>query len=728
MNNKIKGYHYELQCLDYLILNYDNYYSYLWKNVPLKYIIKYVFDDLTKYENINDFELNIENNNVVDIGCDIFMVNKDNEDDVIIVQCKNYKDKNVCIDDLSGFFHLIALSHLPIKGIIMSNSDICNRIINKLKFIEKVIIINLKYEEKQIIIKEEKIIPKEYQLEAVKIFKKMDKGILQLFCGMGKTFTSILISKNYNNILILSPMRSYASQLLENFEKYLKEYSGNLISSDGTRNIDIIINNKKNKNIYSATFCSADIVLELINKLENTILIIDEFHNLSYKNITDNNDNINKIITSDKINKKLFMSATPKIYEILEEDNIIEHNVDNYKKIFGNIFYSYSFTKAIENKYINNYQIILPNEENEKNKYEFIYFNMLYHGYKKCLIYCKNLKETKEYLEELENINKNKYNFKCYINVVNYKTSLNKRNKIIEEFKSEKYKLSFIISVHTLDECIDVPICDSVYITYNINNSINIIQKISRCLRIYKNKIKSGIFLWCDKYSDLEKIINIIYNYDNLFANKIYIKTDNSKKKDTHINKIKNYIKNDNVEVIIENINNIINTKYSLEDEIKKNNQIEKLKKNIIVLKKKLISKISCNICGLKFINKDNFVDHISKKNCVKNKIIEKQKNNKKEKKIKKNNKKTKENIKYKYICNICGHGFKQKGHFTDHANRKFPCKNNKTLIDNETVINNEFVINNIKKYKYTCNICGHGFKQKGHFTDHMNRKFPCKK
>jgi predicted helicase len=84
--------------------------------------------------------------NIVDIGCDIFMVNKNNEEDVIIVQCKNYKNRNVCIEDLSGFFHLIALSHLKIKGIIMSNSNICARIINKLKLTDTVIFINLIYE------------------------------------------------------------------------------------------------------------------------------------------------------------------------------------------------------------------------------------------------------------------------------------------------------------------------------------------------------------------------------------------------------------------------------------------------------------------------------------------------------------------------------------------------------------------------------------------------------
>ena len=550
---KYKGSEYEIQIQEYLTINYLDYQSYLWENIPFKYIIKYVFDDLKKY----DIE-NIDNNNIistVDIGCDIFMVNKNNDDDVIIVQCKNYKDKKVCIEDLSGFFHLIALSHLPVKGLIVSNSNICNRIINKLSLIDKVKFLNIPYKEKIIIQQENIIIPRDYQLEAVDKFKNLDKGILQLFCGMGKTYTSILIAKEFKNIIIMSPLRSYASQLLGVFSNNLKNYSSNLISSDGNRNIIEILNNKKENNIYSVTFCSADIILELINHLDNIILIVDEFHNLSYNNITNNENVINKILKTDKINKKLFMSATPKVYEIKKEDDIVEHSVLDYKNIFGDIFYSYDFKKAIVNKYINEYQVVIPNDEKEKNKYEFIYSNMLYHGYKKCLIYCQNIEEAEKFVNELETINKLKYNFKIYLKSITYKTSLNKRNKILNEFIKEEYKLSFIVSVHTLDECIDIPKCDSVYITYNVKNSINIIQRISRCLRIYPNKIKSGIFLWCEKYNELKKINNIIKNYDINILNNVHIKNGNDKNK---ILELKNVLSEKDI-VEINNTNKLIN-------------------------------------------------------------------------------------------------------------------------------------------------------------------------
>ena len=108
--------------------------------------------------------------------------------------------------------------------------------------------------------------------------------------------------------------------------------------------------------------------------------------------------------------------------------------------------------------------------------------------------------------------------------MITYKTLNNTRTKIIENFKKDATKLNFIISVHTLDECVDIPVCDSVYITYNVKNSINIIQRISRSLRIYENKQKSGIFLWCEKYNDLFKINKIISDYDIQFLNKVFIK------------------------------------------------------------------------------------------------------------------------------------------------------------------------------------------------------------
>ena len=67
------------------------------------------------------------------------------------------------------------------------------------------------------------------------------------------------------------------------------------------------------------------------------------------------------------------MSATLKVYEpINKNEEYIEHSVDNYENIFGKVFYSYDFKLAVQNNYVNDYQIIIPDIEKDKNKFKVI--------------------------------------------------------------------------------------------------------------------------------------------------------------------------------------------------------------------------------------------------------------------------------------------------------------------------------------------------------------------
>jgi superfamily II DNA or RNA helicase len=498
-----RGALYENQSLQYLINTNPNYIVFLWKDIPYKYIFKCGFDI---YLTINN-----EENSYRDIGCDIMMINKEDDNDIIIIQCKNYESKNICVKDLSGFSFLFLISKVPIKGLIISNSE-CSKLVQSI-FLnnDKIQFQKLEYQEEK---KEDPIIvkhqPRDYQIEAYNKF--IGKGILQLPCGMGKTLIACMITSNYDNIIILSPLRNYAVQLLEKFKEYFEDkYNYLLISMDGERNINI----NHQKNIISSTFCSVSLLLNL--KLDNAIIIVDEFHNLSINQVNDINNNINKLIYS--YDKRLFLSATPKIYEQIDEEKVISYDI-NENDLFGNIFYSYSFVDAIRNKYINDFRLIIPNLKEDTNKIDFFYKNILYFGYKKCIIYCKTIEEIKKYEEEIIILNKNNYNIELKTNAITYKTSLKKRDKIINEFKKD-YKMNLLFSVHTLDECIDIPKCDSVYITYKVVNPINIIQRVSRCLRVYENKGKSGIFLWCNKYREIKLICNLFEDFNINISQKI---------------------------------------------------------------------------------------------------------------------------------------------------------------------------------------------------------------
>jgi superfamily II DNA or RNA helicase len=497
-----RGALYENQSLQYLINTNQNYLVFLWKDIPYKYIFKCGFDI---YLTINN-----EENSYRDIGCDIMMINKEDDNDIFIVQCKNYESKNICVKDLSGFSFLFLISKIPIKGLIISNTE-CSKLVqsiflnnDKIQFQK---LEYLEYKEDPIILKHQ---PRDYQIEAYNKFT--GKGILQLPCGMGKTLIACMIASNYDNIIILSPLRNYAVQLLEKFKEYFEDkYNYLLVSMDGERSINI----NHQKNIISSTFCSVSLLLNL--KLDNAIIIVDEFHNLSINQVNDINNDINKLICS--YDKRLFLSATPKIYEQIDEEKVISYDI-NENDLFGNIFYSYSFVDSIRNKYINDFRLIIPNLKENANKIDFFYKNMLYFGYKKCIIYCKTIEEIKKYEEEIIILNKNNYNIELKTNSITYKTSLKKRDKIINEFKKD-YKMNLLFSVHTLDECIDIPKCDSVYITYKVVNPINIIQRVSRCLRVYENKGKSGIFLWCNKYREIKLVCNLLEDFNINISQKI---------------------------------------------------------------------------------------------------------------------------------------------------------------------------------------------------------------
>ena len=320
--------------------------------------------------------------------------------------------------------------------------------------------------------------------------------------AFGKTYLSCLLATKHDNIIFFAPTKELCVQTLEIYKNYFKNYTCNLISGDGTRNIDNIKINTKN--IFVSTFKSCDIINIIINKLRNPYIIIDEFHNLSHNDINCKNNPIHKILHSD--HQILFLSATPK-------------HLDN-KNIFGDNIYKYKWSEAIKNKYINDFEIILPtidytsiefkkftelfhvgNSDEHKDphtckyikKIYFILRSILFNANKKCLIYLPTTDKAKE-CEKIIGWMKGLFNRNINTAIIDYETNKANRRTIIDNFICSN-EISIILNVHVLDEGIDIPECDSVFITNPSKNIENIVQRMSRCNRIYPNKCKSSIYL-----------------------------------------------------------------------------------------------------------------------------------------------------------------------------------------------------------------------------------------
>ena len=541
--NLEKGTNYEIQIRDYIV-NTLNKRAYLWKDTPEYLLIE---SNIIGSHNQNRIirKENLENS-LQDTGIDIIQVDKD--DKCSIIQCKNGYKNGITMNDLSGF--MCWLAHLDkLNGYVYYTNKLSNPISNLPKN-NRIHYIKQSYIDRNLEINQISKIeykPLNYQIDAKlaieKYFLLNNRAILSLPCGTGKTFTSYLVSKSYDQIIIVSPLKQFAKQNLDRYIEYGYSNNNLLVNSDGERNIKLIeefIKDNK-KFLISATYCSIDIIQQCLKFSKNPLIIIDEFHNLSKNNMYDEDDNFNKVLYSD--HRILFMSATPRIYELEYED--VEFDMET---IFGKIVYSMTFSEAIKNKYITDYKIWLPSihEDNEqlnnelkkelnvneieptmRSKCNFLFSCILNNGCNKTIIYCLDNEEINKMIDTMKKLNE------FYILDFEYQTitaqnTEKQRNEILNNF-SVNNKKQLLFSIRILDECIDIPKCDSIYITYSTKSKIRTIQRISRCIRIDKNNpYKIGnIFIWCDEYENIIETLSGIKEYDINFKDKLIINETN---------------------------------------------------------------------------------------------------------------------------------------------------------------------------------------------------------
>ena len=591
MNNIEKGFNYEKQIKNLIIEN-KIFNAYLWNECPETILIE---NNLIKSpehnKNIRKAIKEGTLHNHKDIGIDIIQVDSNNIC-VGIIQCKNGYLNGVCIKDIAGIMTRSAFNKILPAIIYYTDklSNNLNMLINLNTNVYKTDFSNINYKSNNIYfikesykteeitsnIKPNIYTPYEYQLDAVNKIENNfiinHRSILAIPCGCGKTYISYLISFKYKKIIIISPLIEFALQNLSRYIEYgYNEINTILINSDGIRDIDIIKTKIKEneKLLISSTFKSMDIINECLDLFDQeTLFIIDEFHNLSKNNISNKDDDIYKLlITNHKI---LFMSATPRIYDIEylddeyisteddeisndddddeilndDEDNIIDYD-SKFDELFGKIVYNISLTDAIINNYITDYKIWLPSiHENKeqlnkelsiydidndiKNRCEYLFSCLSNNGSRKTIIYCKDTNDMNNMINSVNKLN-DFYNLDIDIYSISCENSNKERKDILKSFSENDFKIQLLFNIKILNECIDIPSCDSIYISYPPKNKITTIQRINRATRINRNnqyKI-ANIYIWCDEYEEILETLSSIKEYDSMFKDKIKINAAN---------------------------------------------------------------------------------------------------------------------------------------------------------------------------------------------------------
>ena len=552
-----------------------------------------------KNKEINENNENKKTNPLKDIGIDIV---KFINDEFTMVQCKNYTN-TIKIDDLAGFyymthkcpkllFQLIYTSKLSKIIMLGNDDDDDNKVIyTKMIFPHDPIEYTLANipEKKHFVTNyfnqciEENVEPittleivkplpkkrgnvkikivednvenilenRQYQIDAIKAvydsLVKNSRTILSLPCGLGKTYIAYNVSMNYDVVILFSPLMQHAKQNLDRFVQYNPDIERQLVDSDngGTRDFDTLIKfiNSEGKKFLFSTYKSADVILKLCEYFvsDNFLIIIDEFHNLSVKNISDEEDPMYQLLKRDL--KVMSMSATPRIYE-LENEEI------DVADLLGEISYNMSFSDAIKNKLVCDYKIYLPLiVENVKenhtmiqkevditnvnlsvlDKCSFMCCSIVDLGFRHMICYFQEHANIDEFIKVFKIANEFYALDNAIIDKITCETKQEDRDRIINEFRSHD-GVSILCSVRILDECIDIKECDSIFVTYPCKNKIKMVQRLNRCTRTDKLKPKKncGMLLWANETDDIACTIGSLKEYDPDLVTKVGVRNKDS--------------------------------------------------------------------------------------------------------------------------------------------------------------------------------------------------------
>ena len=438
---------------------------------------------------------------------------------------------------------------------------------------------------------------RDYQQDIIKdtisYFNTNDKAIINMCCGSGKTFTSLLIAKNMNinKLLILVPSLILLEQWKNNIKiifinHYIQEYNNNIDNN----NYQIVLSTYHNS-------------LKIYNKNLNFDLVIyDECHHLT-GDITKLSNKNNQFLHALNINTKKQLSLTATMKKIKLNSNIIDNfNID----YFGDCIVNHNIQWGIINNIITdfNIQLLLVNQESINNIIiEDIKNNTLYLSAfialknieqnisNHILIYANTIKSSQliiKYITDL--INSNLFDFSDPIVYFDYTSQSNKLDNSSKLENIEYCKYSIITSVYSLGEGFDLPILDTVIFSENMVSEIRIIQAALRPCRKYLNKKNALIIL---------PIINnngIAYSSDfkkiKIFINSI-----------EHNNNDKDFIKS-KINIYDYKINKK-NKIYNTLDIIKYNHN-----NTVTILNNIILSKNDFKIWDDKNIKINNYLDH----------------------------------------------------------------------------------------------------------------------
>ena len=243
---------------------------------------------------------------------------------------------------------------------------------------------------------------------------------------------------------------------------------------------------------------------------------------------------MNKILWSEIA--ILSMSATPRIYELDDEDT-------DYEDLFGPICYQMNLETAIERGLTTDYRVYIPlvheiGDENEimrecgldavrkdtTAKCTFLLKGMLQKGVKRCIVYLDTHDAIEHFYQVFQSVAREYYGLGdgFWASALTSDDGPNVRKKTLDKFATFE-GISIILSSQILNEGIDVISCDSVFFASPCRSKIRIVQRVCRANRLDPdNPAKvAHVFVWADELDECVNLVGALKEFDSRFCEKV---------------------------------------------------------------------------------------------------------------------------------------------------------------------------------------------------------------
>ena len=404
------------------------------------------------------------------------------------LQAKLYRDKSVCASDIGsflavqmsltlynplskGYLYTTSKLQLDLQGLVLNPSYPIRHVLHKWEYPDG--------RTQRTYTKRECDYPlRDYQEDSIKQLDKDGINVLIKPCGMGKTITSghVIKRKNPTLIIAMAPLKISVENLQERLTCFLPNHKQLLVDSEGTTDIIEIttfLSTEGLKIIYT-TFKSA---IDVLSKIEFKCdyILGDEIHNA--------NEELCEFI--NRFSNGLIMSAAipEEIVNLID----INHTVH------------IPFSQGIRDGYIVDYTLCLPhlnaNGVDVDIPVEFsddltddltakAFYNaccMLKTGSRRCIVYLGSQEDCDRYGTIIKRVFEEYHGCLTWIGKID--STVKNRKEILAEFQNGPNDVFYILtSVRILDEAVDIPKCDSVFVTI-IGEQSSDIRMLQRCQR-----------------------------------------------------------------------------------------------------------------------------------------------------------------------------------------------------------------------------------------------------